>query len=603
MIKNAPGKTMKKLLLNCCAFLVMGCTHAEPTEGDRILQMVRDHLPSDPLTLAGSLKVKARNGYVQASLPVEMELDWGAATPKAVYRIGGESLEITWSNDRPAYRFSNPKNAPTGKILDTGITWADLSFSVLWWSGARLAGEEKKINRDCHVVEVPVPGSEETMRLWIEKNMGMLLEAQTLDAQGKEVRRLRIESIKKMDGMWVAKDLEIRDTATGSRTILQINDLQWKNPKPTAVAFDPAESVNRFSIDLYRKLAGTSGENLFCSPCSIASALAMAYGGARGETAAQMEAVLHLGGQEATHPAFAYLRTVLNEVEADGHVNLSMANSLWPQQDHVFLPEYLDLAKNAYGSEIRPVDFKSNAEGARQAINGWAELQTKGMIRDLIPEGMLDPLTRLVLANAIHFKGSWASRFDPQRTRPAPFTLGDGPTIEVPAMFQTADFGLALAEGYRALELPYEGGDLSMLVLLPDQPDGLARLEKGLATAPLYDLEFHKTECFVQLPRFKLESEFELGRLLASMGMPLAFSDAADFSGMDGARDLFIDEVVHKAVVEVNEEGTEAAAATAVVARATSMPPQFVADHPFLFLIRENTSGAILFIGRVADPR
>ena len=590
---------LKNLLVYIFVVICVFRGYSEPIPADDILAFVRTKLPTDPLRLTGTLKVRTKNGFTKASLPVEMNLDWGAATPKATYRIGDESLEISWNNDTPDYQFSNEKNTPTSDILGTGITWADLSFSVLWWTGSKLVDEDNKINRECYVVDVPVPNSGNTMRLWIEKKMGMLLESQILDAKGKQIRRMKIKSIKKMDGMWVAKDLEIKDKQTGNKTTLQISDLQWENPKPEIAAFDPAVSVNQLTFDLYQKLSGGNDGNLFLSPYSISSALAMVYGGARGETADQMGTTLRFGGQDATHPAFSFLRKKLNGIQEKGHVQLSVANSLWPQVDYAFQLDYLALTQEFYGSEIEPVDFITDTEGARQKINTWVEDKTNDRIKDLIPEGMLDPLTRLVLANAIYFKGNWASQFKPEHTRPAPFKLADGTTVEVPMMSQTADFKLAHTPEFQLLELPYEGDDLSMLILLPSESDKLPELD----LEAIAGLEFNEMEVMVQLPRFKLESTFQLDDTLAAMGMPLAFSRQADFSGMTGTQDLYIGVVVHKAFVEVNEEGTEAAAATAVGMRTTSMPPQFTANHPFLFLIRENSTGAILFIGRVIDPR
>ena len=572
--------------------------YSEPIPADDILAFVRSKLPNDPLKLMGTLKVRTKSGYTKTSLPVQMELDWGAATPTAHYHIGKETLQITWKNDQPSFQFSNTKNQPTSDILGTGLTWADLSFSMLWWPNSKLIDEEKKINRECFVVDVPVPGSENSMRLWIEKNMGMLLEVQTLDPRKKELRRMKIKSIKKMDGMWVAKDLEIRNKATGNKTTLQITDLQWKEPKSTAAAFDPADSVNQLTFDLYQKLAAEKEGNLFISPYSISTALAMTYGGARGETAEQMESILHFGGQDATHPAFSLLRKKLNAIQEKGHIQLSVANSLWPQKEYPFRPDYLALTKEFYGSEIKPVDYKTDAEGARKKINTWVEDRTNDRIKDLIPEGVLDSMTRLVLANAIYFKGDWASQFKPEHTRPAPFKLANGTTIEVPMMSQTADFRIVHTKDFQALELPYEGNDLSMLILLPNASDKLPDLDLEMVDG----LTFNKMEVMVQLPKFKLESTFMLGDTLAAMGTPLAFSRQADFSGMDGTKKLYIGAVVHKAFVEVNEEGTEAAAATAVVMKRMSMPPQFTANRPFVFLIRENSTGTILFIGRVIDP-
>ncbi len=587
------------ILCLLCAFR----SYSAPLPADDILAYIRTKLPSDPIKLTGTLKVRTKKGFTKISLPIEMNLDWGAEKPSASYRIGDQSLKIVWNNEVPSYTFSDDQSTPTSDILDTGITWADLSFSVLWWPNSLLVDEEKKINRECYVVDVPIPGSEQTMRLWVEKKMGMLLEVRTLDAQEKETRRMKIKSIKKMDGMWVAKDLEIKDMATGSKTTLQITDLQWNSPKETSMAFDSSESINQLSIDLYRSLSTENDNNLFLSPYSISTALAMVYGGAGGTTEEQMNRTLHFGGQGATHPALSHFRKKLNSIQKKRHIQLNVANSLWPQKDYTFLPDYLAMTTEFYGSEIEAVDYRTDTEGARTKINDWVADQTNDRIKDLIPEGMLDPLTRLVLANAIYFKGDWASPFKPGRTRPAPFKLLDGTTVEVPMMSQTAHFKLSHTPEFQALELPYEGDDLSMLILLPSEPGKLPNLEKSLTSETFDRLEFNEMKVMVHLPKFKIESSFSLGDTLAAMGMPLAFSDQADFSGMTGTRDLFIGAIVHKAFVEVNEEGTEAAAATAVGMRTTSMPSMFKANHPFLFLIRENKTGTLLFIGRVTDPR
>ena len=223
---------MKKCWLAGVVFLCALCSHSEPISGDDILAFVRSSLPGEPVKLTGSMKVKAQNGFTRSNLPVVMELDWGADTPTADYTIDKESLTITWNNDQPAYTFSDSKQTPASQILDSGITWADLSFSVLWWPGSKLIDEGKKLNRDCYIVDVPVPDSTRTMRLWIEKNMGMLLEARTFDQSNEEISHLRIDSIKKMDGMWIAKDLIFDDKTTGTRTTLRISDLEWKNPRP-----------------------------------------------------------------------------------------------------------------------------------------------------------------------------------------------------------------------------------------------------------------------------------------------------------------------------------------------------------------------------------
>jgi serpin B len=370
-------------------------------------------------------------------------------------------------------------------------------------------------------------------------------------------------------------------------------------------AFKPSISVNTFSVDLYRKLSSENAGNLFFSPYSISTALAMTYGGARGDTAEEMNRVLHFGGQNATHPAFAALRTSLNGIQEKGDIQLSIANALWPQQDYAFLPAYMDLIRKDYGSEIRPVNYAQDTEGARKQINRWVEQQTNQKIKDLIGQGVLNSLTRLVLVNAIYFKGNWASQFDAKDTRTAQFRLPDGNTADVQMMSRKARYGLAEEDNLQVLELPYEGGDLSMLVLLPSEADGLPALEQAISTDMLSSLGFRTQEVQVSLPVFKLESSFGMSETLKQMGMPKAFSTESDLSGMDGTRDLYISAVIHKAFIEVNEEGTEAAAATGVVVGLRSLPrppKEFNADHPFLFLIRENSTGTILFMGRMMDP-
>ncbi|MDF7808449.1 outer membrane lipoprotein-sorting protein [Pontiellaceae bacterium B12219] len=224
---------MKKLILGILALCVISCGAVEQPPADEILQMVQQKLPSDPIKLTGSLKVRTRNGYTKSNLPVTMELNWGAAPATAFYQIDDQSLTISWQGDKPYYTFSKAGNSPTSEILGTGLTWADLSFSMLWWPNSKLVGEEKKINRDAYVIDVPIPDSENIMRLWVEKYMGMVLEVQTLNPKEKMLRRMKIKSIKKMDGMWVAKDLELLDTKSGNKATLQISDLEWQGTEST----------------------------------------------------------------------------------------------------------------------------------------------------------------------------------------------------------------------------------------------------------------------------------------------------------------------------------------------------------------------------------
>ncbi len=370
-----------------------------------------------------------------------------------------------------------------------------------------------------------------------------------------------------------------------------------------------ARDNSAFALALYRKL-GSSGEgNLFFSPYSISSALAMTYAGARGDTEKQMAEVLCFSlAQKSLHPAFAELRIKLDKIQEGDNVTLSIANSLWPQEDYKFLEEYLRLIEQHYGISITPVDYKHAWETARLLINQRVEDKTQHKIKGLIPLGILDNLTRLVLVNAIYFKGNWASQFNSDLTKDAPFFLSSAVSIQVPMMSQQQVFPYAETGSVRLLELPYSGNELSMLVILPKKRDGLAELEDNLTLDDLKKWKRRMTEqeALVFLPKFKMTSPFMLSETLKAMGMLDAFSlEDANFAGMDGVAWLCIQEVIHKAFVEVNEEGTEAAAATAVVMTLRSVPPPppvFCADHPFLFLICENQTGSILFMGKVSDP-
>jgi serpin B len=378
------------------------------------------------------------------------------------------------------------------------------------------------------------------------------------------------------------------------------------------------EGNNMFALELYAKLRSQGG-NLFVSPYSISTALAMAHGGARGRTASQMAQVLHFPaiaepsspGSDQRQFASAYGQIIkdLNKRGQKGAYTLNVANALWGQKGYGFLKQFVELVRADYDGRLNEVDFVGAAEAARKTINTWVEKQTKGKIKDLIPAGVLDSMTRLVLTNAIYFKGNWARQFKKDQTQDAPFVLADGRRIETAMMNQTAEFGYMETETLQGLELPYVDKELSMVVLLPRQPDGLSKLEQALTAENLSQWlgRLYSREVVVSVPKFKVTTQFSLGSVLQSMGMTDAFSDSADFSGMDGKKDLFISAVIHKAYVDVNEEGTEAAAATGVVMRLTSLGPNetpvFRADHPFLFLIRDNKSGGILFIGRVMDPK
>ncbi|MFN2292466.1 MAG: serpin family protein [Anaerolineae bacterium] len=367
-----------------------------------------------------------------------------------------------------------------------------------------------------------------------------------------------------------------------------------------------------FAFELYQLLREQEG-NLFYSPYSVSVALAMTYAGARGETAAQMAETLHFDlSQEQLHPAFEALAQILASRGEDAEdregepFRLSVANALWGQEGYRFLPTFLALVDRHYGGGLRSVDFVGAPEQARQTINGWVEDETEGRIQDLIPAGLIDALTRLVLTNAIYFNAAWAEPFEPDMTENGPFYLLDGDAVNVPLMRQTSSLPYYAGEGYQAVELPYDGRELSMVILLPEQ-GGLEAFEDSLdaeQVAAIIENLGHE-QVALAMPRFEFDAEFSLKDSLSALGMPQAFSEAADFSGMTGNRELFISEVVHKAFVSVDEAGTEAAAATAVVMKlgaAPAEPIQVTLDHPFLFLIRDVQTGTVLFLGRVVDP-
>jgi len=367
---------------------------------------------------------------------------------------------------------------------------------------------------------------------------------------------------------------------------------------------------NAFALELYAKLAGREG-NLFFSPASIHTALGMTYVGARGRTAEQMAKVFHFDlPPEKLHPAFGRMIEDLNAGAGKDKYELSVANALWAQKGYPFLDDFITVNETHYGAGLFEVDFRGDTEGARKRINDWVSQKTRKRIRDLLAKGTIRPLTRLVLTNAIYFKGQWALKFDPKRTRNAWFSVSPTKQSSVAMMNRTDRFGYMETPDFQALQIPYAGNDLSMVVFLPKSKTGLKAFEKTLTaknlTKWLERPKLRRQKVVVSVPKFKLTSRFELADVLAKMGMPDAFSREADFSGMDGSRDLSISAVVHKAFVEVNEEGTEAAGATGVVFGLTAVrerPPVFKADHRFVFMIRHDPTGNVLFLGRVVDPK
>jgi serpin B len=360
-------------------------------------------------------------------------------------------------------------------------------------------------------------------------------------------------------------------------------------------------AISAFSIDLYRQLSAQPG-NLSFSPLSISTVLTALVPGAAGTTQAEMLRVLHLAGPAS----YAKLMMDLDAHARAGGAQWTMANRAWVQSGMNVSSDFVTATRDGFGFDIGLVDFASAAEPARAAINQWIENETKDRIKDLFPPGSVTSDMRLVLANAIYFKGLWDSQFDKKNTTDAPFHLDAQNTAQVPMMSQTHRFGFRKVEGGRVLELPYKGNELSMLIVLPDEVNGLPSWEGMLSPEALHDwLRVDQREVIVSLPRFTAKQLFKLNKTLTDMGMPTAFEGAADFSGIDGKRDLYLGIVVHGAFVDVNEEGTEAAAATGagITLQSEVVPETFTADHPFLFLIRDRVTGCILFMGRVTDPR
>lgn len=386
-----------------------------------------------------------------------------------------------------------------------------------------------------------------------------------------------------------------------------------------ALAAQAAAAVNAFGADLYARVSGDGTENLVCSPTSIVLALAMTRGGALGATATEMDTVLHaaeLGADPAAlHPG---MNALTSELEArsgtfdvmgePATVELSIANSLWGQDGLPWVDSFLDLLAAQYGAGMRLVDYLADAEAARTAINEWVAVETKDRIPELLGEGTITPDSRLTLVNAVYLKAPWLEPFAEGATAPGPFTTASGATVDVPMMRASRSLGYSSGDGWQAVDLPYAGGALSMLLLVPDLGQ-LAAVEAGLAAGLLEDAVRSSAgrDVNLGLPRFDLETKVELNAVLAALGMPGAFDpSAADFSGMTTAEQLFIGVVVHQANITVDEEGTEAAAATAVGMRATSAPMdppvELTIDRPFLYAVRDTVTGAVLFLGRVSDP-
>ncbi len=376
---------------------------------------------------------------------------------------------------------------------------------------------------------------------------------------------------------------------------------------------------NQFAFELYSELDKSEQGNIFYSPYSISAALAMTYEGAKGQTAEEMKSVFHFPESNILRPNFA---AIYNEINRGNKAyELRTGNALWAQYDYKFLENYTNRVEKYYGGKVANLDFKQETEKSRQTINSFIEEQTNNKIKDLIPEGVLSPMTRLVLTNAIYFKGTWEWEFDKSDTREQDFKVTPNNIVKTPMMYMEPDkarFNYADLEKLQILELPYKGEKISMLVLLPKQGEDydfetgervvsnytLEDIELSAEKLNEYKAQMQETKLdSISLPKFELDTKYFMKETLSAMGMPTAFG-AADFSGMDGTRNLQISQVIHQAFVKVDEQGTEAAAATAVVMKEAAAMPRnvFRADHPFIFIIQETETGNILFWGRVVDP-
>jgi len=407
-------------------------------------------------------------------------------------------------------------------------------------------------------------------------------------------------------------------SAAPSGSVTQADELKSEEPRLSPLSPDEAQvdalvqGNSAFAFDLYQLLYGAE-ENAFYSPYSISLALAMTYAGAHGVTEQQMAEVLRYTlGQDGTPAAFNTLDQALAsrgqqpDLDEDSRFSLNVANALWGQKGYAFLAAFLDKLAQNYGAGLRLVDYVQDPEASRSTINRWVEEQTEEKIKDLLPLGSITTDTRLVLSNAIYFNAAWLCPFEKSATKDGRFQLPDGNEVVVPMMRQSERMGYAEGSSYQAVELPYAGGEMSMVVLLPAEGsfDEFARALDAQVLQTVLEGMNHE-QVMLTMPRFRYESSFRLKDALVQLGMGNAFSDKADFSGMTGNHDLSISDVYHKAFVAVDEDGTEAAAATAVVMKLTAapgMPVEVTLDRPFVFLIRDIDTGAILFIGHVVNP-
>ena len=391
------------------------------------------------------------------------------------------------------------------------------------------------------------------------------------------------------------------------RAVEPINDL---GPPPSEVSPEDltalVEGNNQFALDLYKKLAETEKGNIFFSPYSISSALAMTYAGARGQTAEEMAKVLGIAKLgDKVHPAHASLAYKLKSAGGKDKPEFHIANALWGQQGLPFKPEFLQLTRRHYGAGLQEVNF-GDTENARGTINKWVGEQTREKIPELLKPGVLSNDTKLVLTNAIYFKADWLRPFDKDSTHDGTFHRTPTETVRVPFMHQEASFRVAGIGDARVLELPYVGGEYAMLIVLPNKPEDLGRIQAGLTSESISGWLAKATEhkYDIMLPKFKMQMAANLVPALQQLGMTTAFNmNFADFSGCEESKQLFIAGVEHQATIDVDEFGTTAAAATAVTVVMASAGPRFVVDRPFLVIIRSKQTGAIVFVGKVMNPK
>jgi serpin B len=368
-----------------------------------------------------------------------------------------------------------------------------------------------------------------------------------------------------------------------------------------------ARSGSEFAVELYRRLTVHPG-NLVFSPYSVSKSLAVLCSGARGQTETQIAQILHLVPQrENPCRSLSILARYVHAASPGGGTILESADSLWCQRDYHLAGEFVKVVGDAYDAQVREADFRRFPDFASRQINSWIERATKGRITGVVQAAAPTAEIRLLSCDAIYFKGRWDAQFDPARTRRFPFLCAADRSVDVPMMQVKAKFRRLSEPQFRMLDLPYAGGTFSMVVILPALYDGLPALERDLTSdnlgvwlAALASAQ--PREVTVLLPRFKFTQQFNLSGELSALGMPSAFNSDADFSGLTADPGLFLADMLHSAYIEVNEEGTEAGAATVQRHLAKSMSDVFQADHPFLFIVRESRSGTILFLGRVSDP-